>query len=100
MVSLNGLPGTLTNILNREPLQEPDRIMMAMLRPPGIEKGKPLRSDGRQTKLPTEAAPVGKAMAKATDFDVRRMELSHCKAGVKWHVSLCLDPGQEAEHYT
>jgi len=90
----------LTDILNREPVQERDRIMMAMLRPPGIEKGKPLRSDGRQKKLPTEAAPVGKVIAKANDFDVRRMELSHCKAGGQWHVSLCLDPGREAEHYT
>ncbi len=90
----------LADILNREPVQERDRIMMAMLRPLGIEKGKPFKPDERQKKILTEAALVGEAMAKANDFDKRQMELSHYKDGVQWHFSLCLDPSQEAEFYT
>jgi hypothetical protein len=90
----------LADIVNREPVQERDRIMMAMLRSIGIEKGKPFQPDERQKKILTEAALVGEAMAKANDFDKRRMELSHYKDGVQWHLSLCLDPIQEAESYT
>ena len=90
----------LAEILNREPVQERDRIMMAMLRSLGIEKGKPFHPDARQKKILTEAALVGEAMAKANDFDKRQMELSHYKEGVQWHLSLCLDPSQEAEFYT
>ncbi len=90
----------LADILNLEPVQERDRIMMAMLRPLGIEKGKPFKPDARQKKILTEAALVGEAMAKANDFDKRQMELSHYKDGVQWHLSLCLDPSQEAEYYT
>jgi len=67
----------LADILNREPVQERDRIMMAMLHPLGIEKGKPFGPDERQKKILTEATLVGEAMAKATDFDRRQMELSH-----------------------
>jgi len=90
----------LADILNREPVQERDRIMMAMLRSLGIEKGKPFKPDARQKKILTEATLVGEAMAKANDFDKRQMELSHYKDGVQWHLSLCLDPSQEAEFYT
>jgi hypothetical protein len=90
----------LADILNREPVQERDRLMMAMLRPLGIEKGKPFKPDEQQKKILTEATLVGEAMAKANDFNKRQMELSHYKDGVQWHLSLCLDPSQEAEFYT
>jgi hypothetical protein len=90
----------LADILNREPVQERDRIMMAMLRSLGIEKGKPFRPDERQKRILTEGALVGEAMAKANDFNKRQMELSHYKDSVQWHLSLCLDPSQEAEFYT
>jgi hypothetical protein len=90
----------LAEILNREPVQERDRIMMAMLRSIGIEKGKPFNPDARQKKILTDAALVGEAMAKANDFDKRQMELSHYDDGVHWHFSLCLDINQESEFYT
>jgi hypothetical protein len=90
----------LAEILNREPVQERDRIMMAMLRSIGIEKGKSFTPDARQAKILTEAALVGEAMAKANDFDKRQMELSHYADGSRWDVALCLDVTQEAESYT
>jgi hypothetical protein len=90
----------LADILDREPVQERDRIMMAMLRSIGIEKGKAFAPDERRTAVLTEAALVGEAMARANDFDKRQMELTHYADGVQWHFSLCLDPSQEADHYT
>jgi hypothetical protein len=81
-------------------VQERDRMMMAMLRPLGIEKGKPFSPDARQAKLLAEAALVGEAMAKANDFDRKQMPLSHYAYGSRWHCALCLDVSQEAEVYT
>jgi hypothetical protein len=45
--------------------------MMAMLKPLGIEKGKPFNPDDRQKKILTEAALVGEAIAKANTFEKR-----------------------------
>jgi hypothetical protein len=90
----------LADILKREPVQERDRIMMAMLRSIGIEKGKAFAPDERLTAVLTEAVLIGEAMARANDFDKRDMELTHYADGVQWHFSLCLDPSQETEHYT
>ena len=41
----------LANIINREPVQERDRLFLAMLKPLGIEKGKPFRPDERMKKV-------------------------------------------------
>ena len=89
---------SLHAILQREPVQERDRFFMAMLVPLGIEKGKPFQPDARQTKLLTEAALVGEAMAKANDFE-KRMPQAHYAQGTHWHRSLVLDPSQRAEHF-
>ncbi len=49
----------LSDILNSEPVQERDRFFMAMLKPLGIEKGKPFNPDERQKRILTQAADVG-----------------------------------------
>src|SRR5271166_3978104 len=90
----------LARWVNEEPVEERDRIMMAMLRSLGIEKGKPFQLDARMKKLLTEATLVGEAMAKANDFDKRNMELAHYADGSQWDLALCLDPSQEAANYT
>jgi hypothetical protein len=64
--------------------------MMAMLKPLGIEKGKPFNPDDRQKKILTEAALVGETIAKANTFekrfeDVYYREESHWKYLVFWH---------------
>jgi hypothetical protein len=59
----------LAEALAKEPVEERDRFFAAMLRPLGIEKGKPFQPDDRQKKILTEAASVGEAMAKALTFD-------------------------------
>src|SRR5882724_319740 len=90
----------LSHWVNEEPVQERDRIMMAMLRSIGIEKGKPFRPDERMKKLLTEATMVGEAMAKVNDYEKRDMPLAHYVNGSKWEFPLCLDPDQESTNYT
>src|SRR5271168_5360592 len=90
----------LSRWVNEEPVQERDRIMMAMLRSIGIEKGKPFQPDARMKKLLTEATLVGEAMAKANDFQKRDMPLAHYVDGSRWEFALALDPSQEAQYYT
>jgi len=88
----------LSEIIEREPVHERDRLFMAMLKPLGIEKGKPFKPDARQTKLLTEGAVVGEAMAKAIDFE-KQFESAHYSDGRRWHFSLVLDPSQRSENY-
>lgn len=88
----------LADIINREPVQERDRLFLAMLKPLGIEKGKPFKPNERQTKLLMEGAVVGEAMAKAIDFE-KQFASAHYVDGRQWHFSLVLDPSQRAESY-
>jgi len=61
----------LSQALSAEPGEDRDRFFMAMLKPLGIEKGKPFKPDARQKKILIEAAVVGEAMAQAHSFDPR-----------------------------
>ncbi|MFQ5644000.1 MAG: DUF1254 domain-containing protein [Thiogranum sp.] len=88
----------LADTINREPVAERDRFFMAMLKPLGIEKDKPFRPDERQTKLLTEAALVGEAMAKANDFS-KRLEDAHYVDGSHWEYATVSPPDQRREHY-
>jgi hypothetical protein len=54
----------LSEAINRNPVRERDRMIMAMLKPLGIEKGKPFKPDARQQKILEDAVRVGEAMAK------------------------------------
>jgi hypothetical protein len=61
----------LSHALNEEPGEDRDRFFIAMLKPLGIQKGKPFQPDERQKKNLIHAALVGEAMAKASSFDKR-----------------------------
>jgi hypothetical protein len=52
-------------MLNEEPVHDRDRMIVAMLKPLGIEKGAPFQTDERQKKILKEASVVGEAMARA-----------------------------------
>jgi hypothetical protein len=58
----------LSAIINSEPVQEKDRLIMAMLAPLGIEEAKPFNPDARQREVLTEAATAGNAMAKSFSY--------------------------------
>ena len=89
----------LADILLREPVAERDRFFMAMLKPLGIEKGKPFAPDERQKKILTDAALVGEAMAKANDFFNPRLEQSHYADGSKWEIATTSPIDQRWENY-
>jgi len=89
----------LADMINREPVFERDRLIMAMLKPLGIEKGKPFNPDERQTKILTEGAFVGEAMAKANDFGNPRLEAAHYVKGSHWEYATVSPPDQRWEHY-
>ena len=85
--------------LEKEPVAERDRLFVAMLKPLGIEKGKPFQPTEQQKKILTEAALVGEAMAKANDFDKRRLEDAHYVDGSHWEFATVSPPDQRREHY-
>jgi hypothetical protein len=89
----------LADILNHEPVFERDRLMMAMLKPLGIEKGKPFIPNEHQTEILTEAAFVGEAMAKANDFFNPRLEASHYVKDSHWEYATVSPPNQRWENY-
>ena len=89
----------LADVLNREPVAERDRFFMAMLKPLGIEKGKPFNPDKRQTAILTEAALIGEAMAKANDFLNPRLEDAHYMDGSHWEFATTCLPDQRREYY-
>ncbi|MGD8659674.1 MAG: DUF1254 domain-containing protein [Desulfobacterales bacterium] len=88
----------LADAINREPVFERDRFFMAMLKPLGIEKGKPFKPTKHQKLILTEATLVGEAMAKANDF-AKRMEEAHYVDGLQWHFATVANPDQRAKYY-
>jgi hypothetical protein len=80
----------LDEVIQREPIDERDRFFHAMLKPLGIEKGKQFKPDARQTKILTEAALVGEAMARANTFE-RPFTGVMYRPGSHWHYALALD---------
>jgi hypothetical protein len=65
---------TLHEIINDEPVREQDKPWIAMIKPLGIEKGKPFAPDARQTKILTEGAALGELMARNLAMNPRFME--------------------------
>jgi len=61
-----------------------------MLRPLGLEKGKPFRPDARRRKILSDAALVGEAMAKANSAD-RRFAGGEYRSDAHWDFALQLD---------
>ena len=61
-----------------------------MLRPLGLEKGKPFKPDARQTKILTDAVLVGETMAKTNSAD-RRFAGGRYRPDAHWDFALQLD---------
>jgi len=70
-----------------------------MLKPLGIEKGKPFNPNEKQKKILEEAVLVGEAMAKANDFFNPRLESSHYVEGSHWEYATVSPPDQRWEYY-
>jgi hypothetical protein len=80
----------LDEVIQREPIEPRDVFFHAMLRPLGLEKGRPFAPDARQAKILTEASLVGEAMARANSAD-RRFAGSRYRPDAHWDFALQLD---------
>jgi hypothetical protein len=80
----------LDDVVQHEPIEPRDLFFHAMLRPLGMEKGKPFKPDKRQTKILTDAVLVGEAMAKANSAD-RRFAGVKYRPDAHWDFALLLD---------
>ncbi|HEY2358958.1 MAG TPA: DUF1254 domain-containing protein, partial [Phenylobacterium sp.] len=87
----------LNEYLQIEPVKEEDRLFMAMLKPLGIEKGKPFKPSAAQTKALTDGAEIGQLMAIANSFD-KRFETA--RYGGRWDRVVNVALSQQAEFYS
>ncbi len=106
--AINTLPPTgiaywerLSMFINNNPVDERDRFYMAMLKPLGIEKGKPFKPDARQKSILEEATRIGDAMGRVMLFDgPERFTDVIAFAGTNWHWVTLVNPKQETEYYS
>ncbi len=90
----------LAKLINEEPAQERDRMLLAMLVPLGIEKGKPFKPDERQTSILIDAANTGEVMARTIGY-AKRFPNAHVWPGKRWEYSLFLkETNQEVPNHT
>ena len=74
---------------------------MAMLKPLGIEKGKPFKPDARQRAILEEAARIGDAMGRTMLFDGdQRISDANAFRGTHWNWVVLNRPDQETENYS
>ena len=91
---------SLSKVINEEPVLERDRMILGMLQPLGIEKGKDFKPDARQKRILLDAARAGEVMARTIGF-AKRFEGVKVWPGKQWDISLFLkETSQEAPHYT
>jgi hypothetical protein len=89
----------LHKILQVEPVEDRDRMMMAMLAPLGIEKGNPFAPDERQRKILTDGAATGELMAMNFSFN-KRFAGARYRPDTHWDYVLTFDPLQEEPNFT
>ncbi len=91
----------LANVIDNNPVQEHDRFFMAMLKPLGIEKGKPFQPDARQTAILEEAVALGDAMARNVMYENTQRETDTTAfPGTRWEWVILVKPSQETETYS
>jgi hypothetical protein len=91
----------LSAYINNNPVHERDRFFMAMLKPLGIEKGKPFQPDARQRAILEDAARIGDAMGRTMLFDGEdRISGANAWRGTHWNWIVLNRPDQEAEYYS
>ena len=91
----------LASVINNNPVQEHDRFFMAMLKPLGIEKGKPLKPDSRQKAILEEAGALGDAMARNVMYENTQRETDTAAfPGTRWEWVILVKPSQETDNYS
>lgn len=90
----------VSKMLNEEPVHERDRMMVAMLKPLGIEKGKKFEPNARQKRILEQAAMVGEAMARANTYASREKEASLWGPDNQWKLIILCAANQETKDHT
>jgi hypothetical protein len=91
----------LSAFINNNPVHERDRFFMAMLKPLGIEKGKPFAPNVRQKAILEEAARAGDAMGRVMLFEgEQRIAKANAFAGTQWNWVVLNSTNGESEHYS
>ncbi len=89
----------LAEIINHEPVEERDRFFHAVMKPLGVEKGRPFNPDARQKKILTDAAEVGFLMAQTITM-APRFDNASSYPDTHWEWVITLNPNQETEYYS
>ena len=90
----------LSAFIDNNPVQERDLFDMGMLKPLGIEKGKPFEPDARQRAILEEAARIGDAMGRVMLFDgPERFPKPHPFPGTNWQWVFQVNPVQQTDTY-
>jgi hypothetical protein len=90
----------LSAFVNNNPVQDRDLFYMGMLKPLGIEKGKPFQPDARQRAILEEAARIGDAMGRVMLFQgPERFRQPEPFPGTKWHWVFQVNPVQRTDTY-
>jgi hypothetical protein len=89
----------LSDLFQSESVETRDRMIFAMLRPLGIEPGKPFNPDARQKKILRDAAQVGEIMARTIAYE-KRFPNSTVYPGKHWEYANLVELNQEAENHT
>jgi len=89
----------LAGALQHETVEPRDRFFHAMLKPLGIEKGKPFNPDARQKKILADAAELGFLMAQTLSA-APRLANAGSYPGTRWEWVLTLNPDQEAPNHS
>lgn len=87
---------TLSEIINEEPVREIDKPWTAMLKPLGIEKGRPFNPTARQKAILLKGVAMGELMAR--NFQVNPRFAEPYWKGTSWYKSF--DFGVEQETST
>ena len=91
----------LATVIDNNPVQEHDRFFMAMLKPLGIEKGKPFEPDARQQAILEDAAVLGDAMARNVMYEGTQRETGVTAfPGTRWDWVILVKPSQETGTYS
>jgi hypothetical protein len=87
----------LNQAIQAEPVHERDRMMMDMLAPLGIEKGKEFKPTRNQQSILEEAVIVGEAMTKTIDFNKsgRLAQSEYGPKGNTWEIATASTPDQD-----
>lgn len=84
----------LAELYANEPVAPRDRMIFGMLKPLGIEPGKPFKPDARAAKILGDAAQIGELMARTVAFD-KRIEGSIVYPGKRWEYAVKFELDQE-----